>query len=264
MCRTRCSTWSRKSSRARSIHLLGMLTEAIHTPLLQDRLLAHRAAPSTSSTRPRHLGDEIEFKPDGTIERRATRGARGSIANAGDIADIGLIAGHRRGLFADINAGSDGGKGLDGVMQGRRTTSIRSKTLLARRLAESAVKAGTHTRQTLRRHAERRHGAALLHAAASRTAWRRRSRAAVGGKMGLARAAGRHSRRPRQGFTFFVVYGEHPRGRSIPHIHRRQGRSAAMMKNARSTSSSGKIGRKVVVVGACTAPTRTRSASTPS
>src|SRR5476649_2482641 len=47
-----------------SIHLCGMLTEAIHTPFLGDRALAIANANYVMSTA-RHFGDDIECKPGG-------------------------------------------------------------------------------------------------------------------------------------------------------------------------------------------------------
>jgi len=53
-----------------SIHLLGMLTEALHTPLLSDRWLAIDQARMLRSNA-RHLEEEIAFRPNGRIVRRA-------------------------------------------------------------------------------------------------------------------------------------------------------------------------------------------------
>src|SRR5262249_59509104 len=53
-----------------SIHLLGMLTEALHTPFLHDRWLAITQA-DTIRRNARHLADELRFAPDGLIVRRA-------------------------------------------------------------------------------------------------------------------------------------------------------------------------------------------------
>ncbi|MBV8490818.1 MAG: D-lysine 5,6-aminomutase subunit alpha, partial [Candidatus Eremiobacteraeota bacterium] len=47
-----------------TIHLCGMLTEAIHTPFLGDRALALENARYVMNTA-RHFGDEITFKPGG-------------------------------------------------------------------------------------------------------------------------------------------------------------------------------------------------------
>ncbi len=54
------------------IHLAGILTEAIHTPLMQDRLAALKNINYVFHTA-KSLGDEIEFKKDGIIEKRANQ-----------------------------------------------------------------------------------------------------------------------------------------------------------------------------------------------
>ena len=51
------------------IHLLGMLTEAVHTPFMSDRYLAIENASYINRTM-KDLGDEIVFKKDGIIEKR--------------------------------------------------------------------------------------------------------------------------------------------------------------------------------------------------
>src|SRR6202048_5113553 len=61
-----------------TIHLCGMLTEAIHTPFLGDRALALENARYIMNTA-RSLGDEIELKPGGTIRRRARQGLAGAV-----------------------------------------------------------------------------------------------------------------------------------------------------------------------------------------
>jgi beta-lysine 5,6-aminomutase alpha subunit len=53
-----------------NIHLLGMMTEAIHTPFIQDRFLAIQNAKYVFGTM-KDLHCEIEFKRGGQIERRA-------------------------------------------------------------------------------------------------------------------------------------------------------------------------------------------------
>jgi beta-lysine 5,6-aminomutase alpha subunit len=45
-----------------SIELLGMFSEAVHTPLLMDRYLSLKSARYIFGTA-RHLGDEIQWKP---------------------------------------------------------------------------------------------------------------------------------------------------------------------------------------------------------
>ena len=52
------------------IHLLGMLTEAIHTPFMQDRFLALENAKYVMNNMA-DLGEEVEFRKDGVIVKRA-------------------------------------------------------------------------------------------------------------------------------------------------------------------------------------------------
>src|SRR5262249_25107599 len=53
-----------------SIELLGMMTESIHTPLLQDRFCAIKGADYVF-TAARHLAGEIRWNPDGRMAMRA-------------------------------------------------------------------------------------------------------------------------------------------------------------------------------------------------
>lgn len=97
------------------IHLLGMLTEAIHTPFLQDRYLSLESAKYIFNNL-RHLMEEITFKEDGRIARRAQEVLDKAVAMLEEIAQIGLMEAIARGMFAEIKRLPDGGKGLDGVV----------------------------------------------------------------------------------------------------------------------------------------------------
>jgi beta-lysine 5,6-aminomutase alpha subunit len=97
-----------------TIHLCGMLTEGIHTPYLGDRALSLENARYVMRTA-RHLGDEIELRPDGIVERRAQEVLRGAHALLERIAERGLMASIEAGEFADIRRAADGGRGFEGV-----------------------------------------------------------------------------------------------------------------------------------------------------
>jgi beta-lysine 5,6-aminomutase alpha subunit len=97
-----------------TIHLCGMLTEAIHTPFLGDRALALENARYVMGTA-RHLGDELEIKPGGTIERRAHAVLAGASRILDTVARRGLMASIEDGTFADVKRARDGGRGYDGV-----------------------------------------------------------------------------------------------------------------------------------------------------
>ena len=96
------------------IHLCGMLTEAIHTPFLGDRVLSLENARYVMSTA-RHLGDEIRFKPDGIVERRAQEVLAGCETLLEKVAGMGLMHAIDAATFADVSRSPDGGRGFDGV-----------------------------------------------------------------------------------------------------------------------------------------------------
>ena len=96
------------------IHLLGMLTEAIHTPFMQDRFLALENAKYVMNNMA-DLGDEIELRKDGAIVRRAQAVLEESIAFLEKIDATGLMPAIEQGLFADIKRPRDMGKGLEGL-----------------------------------------------------------------------------------------------------------------------------------------------------
>jgi len=96
------------------IHLLGMLTEAVHTPFMSDRYLAIENAKYINKTM-KNFGDEIIFKEDGIIQTRANKVLDDAINLLEEIANIGIFETIERGMFAGIKRTLEGGKGLDGV-----------------------------------------------------------------------------------------------------------------------------------------------------
>ncbi|MBV8373039.1 MAG: D-lysine 5,6-aminomutase subunit alpha [Candidatus Eremiobacteraeota bacterium] len=97
-----------------TIHLCGMLTEAIHTPFLADRALSLENARYVMNTA-RHFGDEIELRPGGAIERRA----HDVLARCEDlltrVGSMGLMPAIDAAVFADVKRSPDGGRGFEGV-----------------------------------------------------------------------------------------------------------------------------------------------------
>ncbi len=97
-----------------TIQLLGMMTEAIHTPFMMDRHLAVENAKMVFNTM-RDLQEEIEFKKDGKIQKRAHLVLDNALQMLNDIKTKGLTKSISDGDFADIKRPIDGGKGKDGV-----------------------------------------------------------------------------------------------------------------------------------------------------
>jgi len=98
------------------LHLLGMLTEAIHTPLMSDRALSIENARYIFNTMA-DLGDEIEFKENGIITRRANQVLDEACGMLETIRRDGLFKTLEMGRFAGVKRPFNGGKGLDGVVE---------------------------------------------------------------------------------------------------------------------------------------------------
>ena len=97
-----------------SIQLLGMMTEAVHTPFIQDRALSIENAKYIFNNA-RHLQDEIVFRPNGMIQRRADDVLKETTVMLETIAEKGLMMAIEDGMFAAISRDADGGKGAEGV-----------------------------------------------------------------------------------------------------------------------------------------------------
>ena len=99
-----------------NIHLLGMMTEAIHTPFIQDRFLAVQNAKYVFNTM-KDLHAEMDFKRGGKIELRAQEVLAQAESILNNIEAMGLQAAIGKGTFAEIARTPTGGKGLDGVLE---------------------------------------------------------------------------------------------------------------------------------------------------
>ena len=91
-----------------------MLTEAIHTPLMQDRYLAIENAQYIFNNC-RHIGDEVEFKKDGIIQKRAQEVLAKADALLEEVEKEGLFSTIEKGIFGGVKRPFDGGHGLEGV-----------------------------------------------------------------------------------------------------------------------------------------------------
>ena len=96
------------------LQLLGMMTEAIHTPFMSDRFLAIENAEYIYRTM-KGLGDELEFKKDGVMVKRAAFVLDEAINLLEEMENLGLFKCLEMGKFGDVKRPQDGGKGLNGV-----------------------------------------------------------------------------------------------------------------------------------------------------
>src|SRR6266576_1430410 len=98
------------------IQLLGMPTEAIHTPLLQDRFLSILSA-SYVFNAARDLGQQFNWREDSLVARWANQILREAVELLQEIDELGLFQALEVGLFADIKRSPEGGRGLEGVIR---------------------------------------------------------------------------------------------------------------------------------------------------
>lgn len=98
------------------ICLLGMLTEAIHTPFMSDRALSIENAKYIFNNM-ESLGSDIEYKKDGIMVNRAKEVLEKAAELLKTIEGIGIFKTLQDGVFAGIRRPVDGGKGLAGVFE---------------------------------------------------------------------------------------------------------------------------------------------------
>ncbi|MBQ1430812.1 MAG: lysine 5,6-aminomutase subunit alpha [Anaerovoracaceae bacterium] len=97
-----------------SLQLLGMLTEAIHTPHMHDRYLSIENAKYIFNNC-KHIGDEVTFKEGGIVQSRAQEVLKKADALLADVEREGLFSTIEQGKFGGVKRPFDGGHGLEGV-----------------------------------------------------------------------------------------------------------------------------------------------------
>lgn len=98
------------------IQLLGMPTEAIHTPLLQDRFLSIRSALYVFNAA-RDLGEQFDWRENSLVSHWAEQILRDAVDLLQKMDNLGLFKGLEAGLFAAIKRSPEGGRGLEGVVE---------------------------------------------------------------------------------------------------------------------------------------------------
>ena len=98
------------------ILLLGILTEALHTPFMQDRYLAIENAKYVNNNIADLRGD-IEFKKDGIIQSRAKKVLDQTLEFMAEIENFGLFDSIEKKMFAEVSRAKNGGKGFEGIVQ---------------------------------------------------------------------------------------------------------------------------------------------------
>ena len=97
------------------IMLLGMLTEALHTPLLQDRYVSIKNAKYVFEGN-RHLAECVLIRSGSLIEERAAAVLARAVEQLEHVVEIGLFQALENGEFADVKREPEGGRGFEGVV----------------------------------------------------------------------------------------------------------------------------------------------------
>ncbi len=98
------------------IQTIGVPTEGIFTPHIQDRVLGLQNVNYVFNAA-RDLGEEIEFKRGGIIQTRAQEVLAGAHALLERIAEEGLFAAIEAATFGDVSRGLQDGRGIEGIVE---------------------------------------------------------------------------------------------------------------------------------------------------
>ena len=96
------------------LQLLGMPTEAIHTPFMSDRYLSIENARYIFNNM-KDIGEEMEVKEGGICRTRAHLVLDNTIKLLEELVKEGLFTALEKGIFGDVKRPKNGGKGLAGV-----------------------------------------------------------------------------------------------------------------------------------------------------
>ena len=98
------------------IQTIGVPTEGIFTPHIQDRVLGLQNVDYVFNAAA-DLGEEIEFKRGGIIQTRAQDVLAGARRLLEQIAEIGLFKAIEDASFGDVSRKLDEGRGIEGIVE---------------------------------------------------------------------------------------------------------------------------------------------------
>ena len=98
------------------IQLLGMPTEAMHTPLLMDRFMSLKSANYIFQAA-KSLGNEIEFRRGGKIHKWAEKVLDDTLLLLEEINKLGFLKAIEKKVFAGVSRTETSGKGFEGVFR---------------------------------------------------------------------------------------------------------------------------------------------------
>jgi beta-lysine 5,6-aminomutase alpha subunit len=100
---------------AQGIQTAGVPTEGVFTPHLHDRVVGLECVDYVFNYA-HDIGEEIQFKPGGIINRRAQTVLREAQELLERIAEVGMFGAIEDGTFGDVRRRVDGGRGIEGIV----------------------------------------------------------------------------------------------------------------------------------------------------
>jgi beta-lysine 5,6-aminomutase alpha subunit len=97
------------------IQTAGIPTEGVFTPHMYDRVVGLECVDYVFNFA-RDVGAEIQFKPGGLIQTRASDVLRQAHELLGRIAEVGMFGAIEDGTFGDVRRSIDEGRGIDGIV----------------------------------------------------------------------------------------------------------------------------------------------------
>jgi len=97
------------------IQTIGVPTEGIFTPHIHDRVLGLQNVDYVFNAA-HDLGEEIEFKRGGIVQRHAQQVLAGAHALLERIAQTGLLEAIEQATFGDVSRSEDEGRGIEGIV----------------------------------------------------------------------------------------------------------------------------------------------------
>lgn len=128
-----------------TIQLLGMHTEAIHNPYIQDRYLSLKNANYIFNAA-KNAKDEILFQPNGKIARRARQVLDDANRLLKKIRMRGMFRAIEEGAFANVRRDQEGGKGLEDLYHRDRDYYTPLKEYLTPRALKEGLGEGREKR----------------------------------------------------------------------------------------------------------------------
>ena len=251
-CTTRCST-SSASRRTRASSSSACSARRSTTRMLMDRYLSLKATKYVFNTA-RHLGDEITVKPDGIMAKRAVQVLDEALELLEEVERETIWTAIERGAFADVKRTRTGGKGYAGVVRALGDyvnpilDALEGRSSRCTRPTPSEAPARVRRPQKATAWCSCRSCCELPPSARAQGGGASSSPSSTACTRPLVTTMEPCA----EGYTYFVVYGHSQHSVDPSTIDVPEVRTEALTRDEIEHRVKTRLGRKIVVVGACT------------